>query len=276
MTTLPVHRARLLAPTLALALTGALLATSAPAAAGPRPSTATWPVTGAVLRTFDPPDSPYGRGHRGVDLAAPVGAVVRAASAGRVTFAGMLAGRGVVVVDHGDVRTTYEPVSAVVEVGARMAAGQPVGRLSAGQHCGPTPCLHWGLIRGRTYLDPLTLAPGPEQAAAGPVRLLPASARARARGRAAGRAAAAALLALSDTARGVAEGVQPGLRQPAVPRPRGGGRPPRGHQLQPRRPLRGRGRPQGQPGTGDGLRRGHRVCDRLPPAPDGLVGRTSH
>jgi hypothetical protein len=32
-----------------------------------------WPVTGPVIREFDPPDSPYGSGHRGIDVAVPVG-----------------------------------------------------------------------------------------------------------------------------------------------------------------------------------------------------------
>ena len=49
-----------------------------------------------------------------------------------------------------------------------MAAGQPIGSLQAGQsHCSPRVCLHWGLLRGRVYLNPLLLVGG------GPVRLLP-------------------------------------------------------------------------------------------------------
>jgi hypothetical protein len=80
----------------------------------------------------------------------------------------MLAGRGVVVVDHGDTRTTYEPVTADVRVGNVVAAGGPIGSLQlAGSHCFPRACLHWGWLRGETYLDPLDLVGG------GPVRLLP-------------------------------------------------------------------------------------------------------
>lgn len=182
---------------LALVLLCLLLAPGRASASSPGlPTTAVWPLTGAVrvIRGFDPPDSPYGHGHRGVDLAAPVGSSVLAAAAGRVTFAGVLAGRGVVVVDHGSVRTTYEPVSGLVGVGAEVSAGQVIGRLSAGGHCGSTPCLHWGLLRGKTYLDPLSLGVGP---APQPVRveLLPASAPDLARRRAVARAAAAAAYA---------------------------------------------------------------------------------
>ena len=129
-----------------------------------------WPLQPEpeVVHAFDPPDSPYGAGHRGVDLLGTVGQPVLAALPGAVTFAGSLAGRGVVVVDHGTTRTTYEPVAATVAVGTPVAAGTQVGTLElAGSHCFPRACLHWGWIEGETYLDPLRLV------GAGPVRLLP-------------------------------------------------------------------------------------------------------
>ena len=137
----------------------------------PAPTDGVWPLDPrpAVARGFEPPASRWGAGHRGVDLAGRPGQPVRAALPGRVTFAGTLAGRGVVVVDHGSTRTTYEPVSAVVAVGDVVPAGAMIGRLQVfGSHCFPRSCLHWGLIEGREhYLDPLTLV------GAGPVRLLP-------------------------------------------------------------------------------------------------------
>lgn len=132
-----------------------------------------WPLAPVpqVVHRFDPPDLPYGAGHRGVDLAGRPGQPVRTALAGQVTFAGRIAGRGVVVVGHGPTRTTYEPVTAAdaVSVGTRVAAGGVLGRLEvAGSHCLPHACLHWGWIAGSTYLDPLRLV-----GHAGPVRLLP-------------------------------------------------------------------------------------------------------
>ncbi|MBZ6287409.1 murein hydrolase activator EnvC family protein [Streptomyces olivaceus] len=137
-----------------------------------------WPVgtRPAVLRGWDPPATPYGPGHRGVDLAAADGAPVRAVAAGRVSFAGRVAGRGVVSVEltgtgEPPLRTTYEPVRATVHKGDRVAAGQVLGTAeAAGSHC--TACLHWGLLRGETYLDPLTLLP-PWLLNSGPSRLLP-------------------------------------------------------------------------------------------------------
>lgn len=131
-----------------------------------------WPLQPRppVVRGFEPPSSLWGPGHRGVDLLGRVGEPVHAALGGRIAFAGRLAGRGVVVVEHGGRRTTYEPVAAVVKVGQPVTRGQTIGTLELAQsHCFPRSCLHWGLIRDRgdVYLDPLTLVGG------GPVRLLP-------------------------------------------------------------------------------------------------------
>ena len=93
---------------------------------------------------------------------------MRAAGAGRISYAGLLAGRGVVVVVHGALRTTYEPVTASVGLGSAVAGGEVIGTLEAGHAGCPAPaCLHWGLRRGEDYLDPLRLVEP------GPVRLLP-------------------------------------------------------------------------------------------------------
>jgi murein DD-endopeptidase MepM/ murein hydrolase activator NlpD len=130
-----------------------------------------WPLAGQprVVRGFDPPQTVYGAGHRGVDLAALPGAPVLAAGPGLVAYAGNLAGRGVISIQHADgLRTTYEPVQPTVRVGARVAAGALIGRLVAGHlGCPVVACLHWGVRRGDAYLNPLDLI---QQ---GPVRLLP-------------------------------------------------------------------------------------------------------
>ncbi|MFI1934263.1 peptidoglycan DD-metalloendopeptidase family protein [Streptomyces sp. NPDC020330] len=138
-----------------------------------------WPLAGrpSVVRGWEPPPGPYGPGHRGVDLAAGPGTRVLAAADGRVSFAGRVAGRGVVAIEVAGsgsppLRTTYEPVRALVEKGASARAGQPVGVLEKGPfHCAEG-CLHWGLRRGEAYLDPLSLLP-PPLLRRGPSRLLP-------------------------------------------------------------------------------------------------------
>jgi hypothetical protein len=96
---------------------------------------------------------------------------VLAIGAGTVRFAGPLAGRGVVVVDHGGLRSTYEPVTAIVHRGDVVDAGEAIGLLQTPySHCTPEVCLHLGLRRGSVYLDPLDLL-GPR-----PVRLKPLTA----------------------------------------------------------------------------------------------------
>ncbi|MDX6255896.1 MAG: hypothetical protein QOJ11_2230 [Frankiales bacterium] len=143
-----------------------------PAASPPTSGGWLWPLAGTpvVSRPFQAPRTLYGPGHRGVDLAARPDATVFAAGTGVVSFAGYIAGVGVVAVTHaGGLRTTYEPVVPSVHTGSRVAAGDPVGQLLSGHgDCGPGRwCLHWGLLRGLVYLDPLTLV------RRGPVRLLP-------------------------------------------------------------------------------------------------------
>lgn len=138
-----------------------------------------WPVgiRPQVLRGWEPPATAYGRGHRGVDLAAQPGWPVRAVSAGRVSFAGRVAGKSVVSVELNEtgeppLRTTYEPVTASVKKGDEVEAGEVIGTVDAtGSHCTAT-CVHWGLRRGDTYLDPLSLLP-PWLLHRGPSRLLP-------------------------------------------------------------------------------------------------------
>ncbi|WP_122817100.1 M23 family metallopeptidase [Nocardioides pantholopis] len=161
-------RAGLAGLVLGLALTAAV---PVAASADETDPVGVWPLVPEppVVAGFDPPSDPWGAGHRGVDLRGRPGQPVRAALPGTVTFAARLAGRGVVVVDHGSTRTTYEPVAASVAVGDAVGAGARLGSLEyAGSHCPPAACLHWGWIEGeRTYLDPLRLVGG------GPVRLLP-------------------------------------------------------------------------------------------------------
>jgi murein DD-endopeptidase MepM/ murein hydrolase activator NlpD len=133
-----------------------------------------WPLAGRppVVRRFEPPPQPWLPGHRGVDLATEPLATAYAAGPGVVRFAGQVAGRGVVSIDHADgLRTTYEPVEPTVTTGTPVSAGDPIGVVQPGHAgCPAAACLHWGLRRGEAYLDPLALL------GAARVRLLPLSA----------------------------------------------------------------------------------------------------
>lgn len=157
----PMRAALLLGLVLA-ALMGITPASAAPAS--DRLDLTTPPVRDLAL-----PARPWLAGHRGLDLPARPGDPVRSPRAGVVRFAGMVAGVPVVVVGHGPLRATYQPVITALAVGTRVASGQVVGTITReGGHCAGR-CLHWGLrVEGTsppTYLDPRLLL--------GEVRLLP-------------------------------------------------------------------------------------------------------
>lgn len=163
------RRACLLAVAVVIGLTHGTVATPSPVAADSGEAWQ-WPLspTPQVVNGFDPPATPYGPGHVGVDLLGWPGQPVTAVADGTVHFAGQVAGTQVVSVMHGVERSTYQPVVAAVTRGDVVVAGQPLGTLtSLGGHCLPLTCLHLGRRAGDTYLDPLALLGG------GPVRLLP-------------------------------------------------------------------------------------------------------
>lgn len=135
-----------------------------------------WPLDPqpAVVRGFVLPEERWLSGHRGVDLlvageGAVAGGPVRTPADGRLRFVGPVAGKPVVVVEHaGGLRSTFEPVTSGLALGALLTRGQVVGAVTdTPGHCAPRTCLHWGVLRGDTYLDPLALL-GPRN-----VRLLP-------------------------------------------------------------------------------------------------------
>jgi murein DD-endopeptidase MepM/ murein hydrolase activator NlpD len=134
-----------------------------------------WPLrpAPAVVRGVDAPSPNWNSGHRGVDLAGRPGQPVYAAGGATVVFAGLLAGRPVVSLAHpGGLRTSYEPVRAVVRVGQQVTAQTVIGELVAGHPgCRAAACLHWGAMwgpaSGADYVDPLGLLKST------PVRLKP-------------------------------------------------------------------------------------------------------
>jgi hypothetical protein len=108
------------------------------------------PVTGEPSKLYQLGPDPFARGqHRGVDFA--VRGPVRAACAGRVVFAGRVAGAGTVSVRCGRWRVSYAPLARVsVREGEPVGAGARLGRTSRG--------IHFGVRREGErfgYVDPL-------------------------------------------------------------------------------------------------------------------------
>jgi murein DD-endopeptidase MepM/ murein hydrolase activator NlpD len=119
-------------------------------------------VTGAVIRGFDPPGSPFGAGHRGIDVAAPTGRLVRASAPGVVTFAGNVGGRLFVSIDHGGgLLSTCSFLSAIlVHKGDLVIQGQGIALSGTGHVGDAISNVHVGVRLNGAYVDPLIyLAP---------------------------------------------------------------------------------------------------------------------
>lgn len=121
-----------------------------------------WPVEPpvTVVAPFRAPPTPYAAGHRGIDLAAVPGTGVRSPAPGIVSFAGSVAGRPVVSIDHGEgLVTAVEPVDALVAESTPVDAGQQIGTMAEGGHCGAR-CVHFGVRLHGEYVSPLLLLGG--------------------------------------------------------------------------------------------------------------------
>ncbi|RXZ50829.1 M23 family peptidase [Agromyces fucosus] len=121
-----------------------------------------WPVAAPIriLAPFRAPPTPYTAGHRGIDVAAAAGAPVVAPAPGVVSFSGMVAGRPVVAIDHGNgVVSAVEPVAGVVEAGTPVTAGDAIGSVATGGHC-DSGCVHFGVRVDGEYVSPFLFLGG--------------------------------------------------------------------------------------------------------------------
>lgn len=117
----------------------------------------TWPARGRIVRRFAED------GSKGLDIAAPFGAPVRAAAAGRVVYSGSgLVGYGkLIIVKHNN---TYLSAYAhndrlLVEEGDSVSGGQHIARVG---HTGTQEVkLHFEIRRDGRPVDPLDYLPTP-------------------------------------------------------------------------------------------------------------------
>ncbi|HET7815764.1 MAG TPA: peptidoglycan DD-metalloendopeptidase family protein [Candidatus Baltobacteraceae bacterium] len=108
------------------------------------PGALSWPVSGTITSPFGYRRSPFGGGmefHQGLDIAAPMGTTVTAASSGTVLSAGWYGGYGnYIVIDHGGgMATGYGHLSQIfVSAGQKVQKGQAIGAVgSTGMSTGP-------------------------------------------------------------------------------------------------------------------------------------------
>jgi murein DD-endopeptidase MepM/ murein hydrolase activator NlpD len=121
------------------------------AAVGAAPSCLVPPVVAPVIDPFRAPACTWCPGHRGIEYGTRPHTVVRAAAAGKVSFAHSVAGSVWVTVVHaGDLASSYGPMARVdVRRGDSVRAGQSLGT-SVG-------ALHFGLRLDGRYVDPAPL-----------------------------------------------------------------------------------------------------------------------
>jgi hypothetical protein len=124
----------------------------------------TWPIRGPVITAYRNGDDPYASGqHRGVDIAAPVGSRVVAATSGTVTFAGVVGSAGLVVSERtadGRFDLSHLHLSSLsVRRGESVPEGAEVGTVgTSGQRSAEAPHLHFGVRDAgerSAYRDPL-------------------------------------------------------------------------------------------------------------------------
>jgi murein DD-endopeptidase MepM/ murein hydrolase activator NlpD len=132
----------------------AVLAVLASLFSAPDPSWV-WPVGGkpVIVRDFIAPETPWGPGHRGVDIDASASATLRAPVPGRLRFLGEVVSRGVVTIETAEgFLVSMEPVTVDLPPGSTVRAGQVIGSVDSG-HCARR-CLHLGLRIDGHYVSP--------------------------------------------------------------------------------------------------------------------------
>ena len=154
--------------------------TATTAQSGPRTSGPTSWVTPVpameIIEAFDPPDKPWLKGHRGIDVLALEGEPLRGPTGGTIRFAGTVAGMATVSIltESGHV-FTFQPAATLLKKGESFAAGEQIGTVGSGGHC-QRSCLHigaWPAASDRRYVDPGKFF-GQEQSALLPLSRKPA------------------------------------------------------------------------------------------------------
>lgn len=117
-----------------------------------------WPVEGRVSSPFG---MRRGREHDGIDISAPRGTPVCAASDGKVIFSGRINGYGnIIILKHGgNYFTAYAHLSQTgVSKGDKVRQGKVIGRVGRSGRAS-SPHLHFEIRKKTTAYDPLRILP---------------------------------------------------------------------------------------------------------------------
>lgn len=124
-----------------------------------------WPAVGEIITPYRNGSNRYAAGmHRGIDIAAPLGSVVRAATGGSVTFAGKLPDGALDVTllstDGRFLASHMHLANVLVKRGQHVMRGDVIGSVGqTGSPANAAPHLHFGvrLANDGSYVDPLSL-----------------------------------------------------------------------------------------------------------------------
>ncbi len=117
-----------------------------------------WPIQGTLTSRFGPRNGSF---HDGVDIAAPAGAPVRAAAAGRVIFSDNLRGYGkMVILKHANGFTTVyaHHQRNLVKDGQTVGRGDIVGEVGESGRVS-RPSLHFEVRSGKSARNPIHYLP---------------------------------------------------------------------------------------------------------------------
>ncbi len=132
----------------------ALRGTESSVSRGPALLPMSWPLAGLITSPFGMRE---GRPHEGIDIAAEEGTPVRAATAGRVVFAGPRGTYGLaVILDHGNgTRTLYAHCSRLLVAEGSSVDSSTIIALSGNTGRSTGPHLHLEVLKNGVPLNPL-------------------------------------------------------------------------------------------------------------------------
>src|SRR5699024_4127106 len=110
-----------------------------------------------IINAIDPPDEPWLKDHRGIDVLVALAELVPAPTTGSNRIAGTVAGSATVSVrTYSGHVLTFQPATSPMEKGERFSAGEQIGTVGPGGHC-ERSCLHigaWPASTDQRYTDP--------------------------------------------------------------------------------------------------------------------------